>query len=312
MCQGQLIFHYCEYLFFNMYFITLLECEYLLFICISLVIIATIGRQYFIYGSKTTTFDTRLNNTVHALIRCSRSFISEGKKQLSIVIHLSKRHFQLTASKKRTSPSSSQCTSEKRHGLLEGVGTISHILCVVVYGRTQLFITFRRQLIESLPLPRLIGHKSSRSYIATVNDATTKDREFSQYGETRGPCAQNRFGFQHCNCPRNSHTIHESQATSTRQVVISPSPSPNGHRLSQSRHQICFRRHQMTDRIRYPHFDMDSRLLSFSPPRNNGNNGRGSERFVLLPSQRQGRGIRTQGFLNQTKQIRWYSHFGPP
>ena len=275
-----------------MCFITLLECELLLFFCVSLVLITTIGRQYFIDSSKTTTFDTRLNNRVHALTRCSGSFISEGKKQLSIMIHLSKRHFQLTDSKKRTSQSSSQCTSGKRHGLLEGVGTISHILCVVVYGRTHLFITFRRQLIESLPLPRLIGHKSSRPYLATVNDATTKDREFPQYGERRGSCAQDQPRLQHSNCPRNSHTVHESRTISTRQVVISPSPSPNGHRVSQSQHQTCFRRRQMTDRIRYPHFDMDSRLLSFSPPRNNGNNGRGSERFVLLPSQRQGRGIR--------------------
>lgn len=251
------------------------------FSCISLILIITTSRRHSTKNPKMAWFNTRLQDTMQTLTRYPMSFRLEWKKRISILTHILGHCFHLTGSRKRTSASSPQPTSEKHYGLLGRLGTISHILCVVVYGRTQLFITFRRQLIESMCLPRLVRHESSQSHAPLVNEGTKHDLDLPRCGET----GDSQSKVQHLNYSPNPRTVNEFRDIFPRQVVISPSPSPHGH--TQPRHKTCFPRRQMTQISRHPHFDMDSRLLSPPPSRNNA---RGSETFILLPSHRQARG----------------------
>lgn len=267
----------------TMYSISLLGYGLLPFACIFLLII-TITRLWFKNDSNIAMSDTRLRSTETL---CSKFSILGVKKRLATVLQILEHYFQLDSPRKGSSSPSTQTASQKHHGLLEGLGNISHILCVVVYGKTQLFITFRRQLIKSMRLPRLIRYESSQSQGAAVNEVTKYDRDMSRYGEARETLAQDQPRFQHIDCSQNSQPRDDLRVNSKRQVVISHSPTPDSY--TPSRRKTCFPRRQMTERIRYPHFDLDSKVLSLPPMRNHD---LGSRRLVLVPSQRQDRGLR--------------------
>ncbi|KAM7198927.1 hypothetical protein V8F20_005994 [Naviculisporaceae sp. PSN 640] len=190
------------------------------------------------------------------------------QKQIKVLAHVC-RHFARQAIEAVKSAVCSQEDATKERSLFEGLGAISHVLCVVVGGRTELFITLRQQLLKSAQSPRLIRQQSSLSQTPTV--VSTSQRGSAETPSRAPRHRPTKSGIPTPSAVTDKHTPRSHDGTQS--LVIKSSSEAPASALPRSRRArfqqkivAYLPRRQSADKVKHPHAGLDSRLRSLSSP----------------------------------------------
>lgn len=157
------------------------------------------------------------------------------EKQIRVLAHFC-RHLAEQALEALESAVCSQDHASKGRSLIEGLGAVSHVLCVVVAGRTQLFITLRQQLLRSALSPRLIQQQRHLSRdCESVQFSQRESSNCSISTETRQRRTRSGIRTQSVGTDKRARGSHDEKQSPLRkcrsEVVISSShPEPPSSR----------------------------------------------------------------------------------